>query len=478
MLRFAAAVGFFFSAVAPAVGQSGAAQVLEKHLQRAVTKASPAVAAVVVSRRPKPPDVKDLGDPENPPEYFGTGVLVEKQVLLTYFHLVRGATAIAVRLPPNGSESEPRIVAATIFAGDTRSDLATLRLAEPATAEPIELGRGESLQRGSLVACLCAPFTYGFRDAEAATAFGVVAALKRRLPAGGNESDSVKTIQQLGHQIQIDARIPAGSTGAAVVDLDGRLVGLIGDRGMSPGEALALPIDMGVRRVIEVLRRGEEAEYGLLGVTTDGRRMENNAVLFRDHTGRRETTGVPISFVTPNGPADRAGIHDEDVILAVNDQPIRDYDDMFLFIGMGMAGHEATIRVRRADSRRVETVKVRLAKYPLAEPGVATRRPASVLGLRVDYASVVSPRQQQGWRLRSDRQSDAPPMPEGVVVREVEKESPAERAGLVEYQDLITAVNGVATPTPADFYREAAKARSAGQPVILKLHGKPDVTLR
>jgi serine protease Do len=254
--------------------------------------------------------------------------------------------------------------------------------------------------------------------------------------------------------IETDARVALGSSGGALVDLDGKLVGLTTTQAALAGGdsgAFAVPIDAGIRRVIEVLRKGEEVEYGFLGVYSDTSRMRRN-------------TAVAIRGITLNSPAYRAGLHPGDVVLQVDGQPIRESDDMFLNIGLALAGREVTIQVLRPGETQPRTLKATLAKLNNPDFGVARNRPPSVRGLWVDYPSVGN---------YSGDQS----MPDGVVVREVEKGSPAEAAKLGDFTGTITEINGVAIRTPAEFYREAEKSTRAKQPIRLQLADSPPRTV-
>jgi serine protease Do len=253
--------------------------------------------------------------------------------------------------------------------------------------------------------------------------------------------------------LQTDARIQLGCSGGALLNLDGKLVGLTTAQAAMVGAetdgGFAIPINAGIRRVIDVLRKGEEVEYGFLGVATD-----------RVPFARRAERGVYLNRITPNSPADRAGLRAGEQVIAIDGQPVNDYDDMFLHIGLGMAGREIVIKTMRPGGPK-ET-RVRLAKFPLAESGKVTHWPEDVYGLRVDYVSVIS-------RTALD------PMPDGVVVREVIKDSPAEQKKLTEHTDIITEINGVPVTTPKEFYLEAEKATRHRQPVRLTLINPPRV---
>lgn len=244
---------------------------------------------------------------------------------------------------------------------------------------------------------------------------------------------------------------------AALIDLNGRLVGvttaLASLAGSDAQGGYAVPVDAGLRRVIDVLRRGEEVEYGFLGVSSG----DPDEWLYR----KPPDPGVMVTGVSPNSPAARAGLRPRDVILRVNGMPVSDFADMYHQINLGLAGRDATLLVQRPATRDPLTLTARLVKAYVPEFGEAANRPALVHGLRVDYTSVM---QRSGEMAMASQ-----PIPDGVVVREVIKDSPAASAKLIEYADVITEVNSVAVHTPAEFYTEAAKVAKGNRPLRLTL---------
>jgi len=219
----------------------------------------------------------------------------------------------------------------------------------------------------------------------------------------------------------------------------------------SPG-AQAIPLDLETHRIIEALKRGEEVEYGFLGVqlTTE----------LPDQPKRPPR----IFRVTPGSPAERAGLRANDTIVSVNGKAVRENDDLFLFVGICLAGGTARIEVERAgDVRR--TFEVKLAKFYVGGPIIAARRPAARGGLRVDYTSILA---QRGAISPWGR---APPP--GVVIREVVPNSSADKANL-QPDKIITQVNGRAVTTPAEYYAEMAKATARAELTILDSQGRPE----
>lgn len=191
-----------------------------------------------------------------------------------------------------------------------------------------------------------------------------------------------------------------------------------------------MPIDAEVRQIIAVLERGEEVSYGFLGVS-----YPND----RDY---RRGDELRLGPIVAGSPAERAGLQMNDVILAVNGRPVAEPDDLFLAIGICLAGSEARLDLRRPDGTR-RTLNVTLDKYYVPDKGIASSRPPFVHGMRVDYASVL---------MQRDKARAYQP---GVYVSEVQTDGPAEHARLHEV--VITQVNGQSVRTPGEFYRIAGK---------------------
>jgi S1-C subfamily serine protease len=376
----------------------------------------------------------NLADPNNVPEFYGSGIVLDaaEGLILTNWHVIRDATRVYVRLPGKpGSYAD-------IHAADARADLAVLRLIrKPDGLRAAPLGDGDRLRKGHFVIALSNPFAAGFADGSPSASWGVVSNLRRRAAATGpvNEADRVKPLHQYGTLIQTDARLNLGCSGGALLDLKGDLVGLTTSlAAVSGGETAggyAVPVNAGMRRVIDVLRRGEEFEYGFLGVGFNA-------------TGGNPPDGVRLTSLTLNGPAARAGVDLNDVLLSVNGVPVHDSDDLYLAIGTLAAGSEAKLLVRTGTAEPREARAV-VAKLHHGMPVIASRRPDPVFGVRVDWPKLTE---------RADLQTE---LPAGVAVREVVPDSSADRKG-IKPGDVISAVNGETPASPADFLRLARGA--------------------
>jgi serine protease Do len=494
MTRCLVLVSLAVPAAARAADPPDAARAIQTQARKVIEAAEPSVVAVVVSRTPYPgqspedvargvlgdypapieprrfmivpPEVKrlDLADPGNVANHaFGSGlVLADDGRVLTNYHLVDGATKIFVR----GAGGKGGY--ADIHAADARSDLAVLKVhAAPAGWKAAKLadarfvtspaGDPPTVRKGDFVVVLANAFAAGFPDGAASASFGMVSSLGRRaLHKTYTDNDRVRLpLYKLGGLLQTDARLGAGVSGGAVLDLDGGVIGLTSSvaavAGSDAAGGYAIPMDPHYRRIVATLLAGREVEYGFLGVSTDPYTPPGGgAVLYR---------------VTPGTPADKAGLRGgdggrelADTVVAVDGNPITDMNDLFLHVGAALADHDCAVAVLRGG--RTYTLPVRLAKFRNPQPWLASDRPPAVFGLRVDYASVLL----QDLIQAQDRMVGYAALPRGVVVKDLEPGSPAERIFKRDGDDpakwVIARVNEKLVTTPAEFY-EAAKGKAA-----------------
>jgi S1-C subfamily serine protease len=392
----------------------------------------------------------DLSNPDTVPESFGSGVVIDADgLVLTHYHVVRDATKVYVRLP------DGRGSWADIHAADPRSDLAVLRLLNRGLRplKPIKLGDGGSVRKGKLVIALANPFAAGAHDGSPSASWGIVSNVRRRnLNKPRQEEDRAKlTLHHYGTLLQTDARLNLGCSGGALVDLKGELIGLTTSlaalSGLETAGGYAVPVDGDMRRVIEVLRRGEEVSYGFLGIGLD-------------ETYRGE--GVRVARVSAGSPADAAGLGDGWRILSINGSGVQTVDDLFLKVGMQLAGTRVKLEVIPSKNDVPLTREATLAKFYVPGKIIASKKPPWVRGLRVDYASVQAIRDSLENRTSGT-------IPRGVSVREVLPHSPADGNRLQDA--VITHVNGRPVTSPAEFYREADKLKDT-DPLELTLGGR------
>jgi serine protease Do len=467
-------------------GGLASARIFESALVDAIATAEPSVVSIArlprANRDGLTPARVELAPPGGQPTEtsfvptdFGSGVILgggegsDERYVLTAAHVVFGRrsygetpaperltdTAIFVRLKTR------HVVAAELVAADQRSDLAVLRLplAEAGIpvdhASPIAFSDGQPLAKGRLVIALGNPYAIA-RDGSSSASIGIVSNTSRRpWPPRGMLSDPTEedlTIHHYGTLLHVDTRLNLGMSGGALVDLDGRLVGLTTAmaalEGYEKSAGYAVPIDRAAQRIIESLRQGYEVEYGFLGIQpgeADGAQMAQHRKLTNQATAAR------VRRVAPRSPAEQGGLRPNDIVLSVDGVDV--YSDIDLVREVGWLGPDAVARlsVLRPDENRVLEVECRLGKWPVYDESlsVATRERHSVWrGLHIDYSTA---------RKRYLPANPLSSYPAGVVIIRVDPGSPAADAGLAEGQ-FIVQVGSQNVRSPAEFQQAVSSA--------------------
>ncbi len=229
---------------------------------------------------------------------YGTGIVVAPEgLVLTALHVVDGATAIAIVLD-GGEEFTGRI-----RAWDRATDLALLEIvAKDRTFAPATLAPDHALDVGETVVAISNPFGLGTSVTK-----GVLSATDRRNIVEG----------QTAPLLQTDAAINPGSSGGALVNLRGEVIGLITAiitrSGGHQGVGLAVPAHE-LRRALERLSLGEAPPHAWLGVR-----------VLRDPV---KGQGLKVLKVAPEGPAAAAGVRDGDILKSLQGRPLGRLEDL------------------------------------------------------------------------------------------------------------------------------------------------------
>jgi serine protease Do len=214
---------------------------------------------------------------------------------------------------------------------DPLSDLALLR-SEGANLVPAELGDAEQLRVGQLVVAIGNPHGLG-----GSVTAGVVSALGRSLPARSRRTGRI-----IDNVIQTDAALNPGNSGGALADSRGRVVG-INTAIAGIGLGLAVPINEATQRVIAGLMSDGRVRRAYLGVAGGPRPVPPQA-----RAGTGSTTCVEVVEVVEGGPADRAGIRPEDLILSVNGARTERVEDLQRLMVADLIGTPVDVRILRA----------------------------------------------------------------------------------------------------------------------------------
>jgi serine protease Do len=382
-----------------------------------------------------------FGDGDIPQERreqaMGSGVIVTREGhILTNNHVVEGATEVSVFL---NERDEYR---ATLVGTDPQTDLAVLKV-EGAELAAVTLGQSSGVQIGQFVLAIGNPFGVG-----RTVTMGIVSATGR-----GN-------LGIVGYEdfIQTDAAINPGNSGGALVDQNGRLIGintaiLSGSRG-NMGIGFAVPIDM-ARTVMEQIVEQGRVVRGYLGVN-----IQDITPAMARAMNVEESRGALVSDVTQGGPAQRAGLQRGDIILTVNGEPVDDSRDLRFTIASLRPGTTARLEVLR-DGRR-QDISVDLGELPRQAQVEEPTPPrdggsAAVLGIQIQE---LTPQIRQQLQL--------PPNTTGVLVARVQPGSRAAEAGLTR-GDVIQEVNRREVRNVQEF-RRAMDAARGDQPILLLIN--------
>ncbi|MFL5241425.1 MAG: S1C family serine protease [Gemmataceae bacterium] len=270
----------------------------------------------------------------------GSGILFTPDgFLLTNHHVVGGSEQVRVRLG-DGQEVNGRVVG-----NDPWSDLAVVQ-ADAGKLPHAVLGDSTKLRVGQLVVAIGSP--YGF---ESTVTAGVVSALGRTLRSiTGHLVDNV---------IQTDAALNPGNSGGPLVDSRGMVIG-INTAIIQPAQGIcfAIPINMAKDILPQLMKHGRVVR-GYLGL--HGRAVPIPRLQARQF-GLIQETGVEVIAVEENGPADQAGIQEEDVIVNLGDHPATSIDDLHKLLMQLPVEVPSAITILRGG-RRLERM-VLPAEYP------------------------------------------------------------------------------------------------------------------
>jgi serine protease Do len=283
---------------------------------------SPSVANLRVSRRVRGGRILDGG---------GSGVVITPDgFTLTSAHVVARTEGQGRASFVDGRELEFEVVGS-----DPLSDLAVLRVDGPDLV-PAELGDAERLRVGQLVVAIGNP--HGFTGSVTA---GVVSALGRSLP-----TRSGANVRIVDNVIQTDAALNPGNSGGALADGRGRVVG-INTAVAGVGLGLAVPINAATRRIVAALMSEGRFRRAYLGIAGGPRPLPPRLARA---LGRK--SGVEIAQVVEGGPADRAGLRAEDLIVELGGTPIEDMDDLQRVVVSEVIGRAVRAKVVRGGRER------------------------------------------------------------------------------------------------------------------------------
>ena len=321
----------------PAQGQSSAAAQGQGDLVELYRRTAPSVVYIAVRVS------QGIGQ--------GSGFIVDKQggYIVTNNHVVEGAQQVRVEFFDKSG------IDAQVVGTDPDSDIAVIRVgAIPDSAPAVALGDSDKVNVGERVIAIGNPFG---REFSHTVTEGIVSALGRSLPSGqesqfgpGFSNPSI---------IQTDAAINPGNSGGPLFNMRGEVIGINtaiqSPSGSNSGIGFAVPVNQ-VKRVAPAIIAQGRYVHPYLGVQIDTATTTNQK-------GLEVPVGALIAGVTGGGPAERSGLRQNDIVTAVNGQPIFDQADLLAYLeANGRPGQPVTMTIYR--NNRSQDLQVTIGERP------------------------------------------------------------------------------------------------------------------
>jgi serine protease Do/serine protease DegQ len=350
----------------------------------------------------------------------GSGVIVDagNGYIITNHHVVEKADEIEIFLNDN------RSLKAKVVGSDPGTDIAVIQVEDAKDLVQMPLGNSDQIEVGDFVVAIGNPF-----GLQHTVTSGIVSALGRT----GISRDGYEDF------IQTDASINPGNSGGALIDLEGRLIGInsaiFSSSGGNIGIGFAIPVNIAKTIMAQLLEFGE-VRRGLLGVSISDVTAETAEALGLDD----EIQGALVQEVVSDSAAETAGIEVGDVIVAVDGDEITSASDLRTTVGLRRSGETVRIEVLREGKRRrmsatlTELSSVQQVAAGEIHPGLAGAELTNYEGQEGKFEG------------------------RGILIEAVEAGSPAALRGL-RPNDIIATVNRVRVRSVREL-REVAEDQS------------------
>ena len=262
-------------------------------------------------------------------EGTGTGFIVDRNgYILTNYHVVEKADRVKVKINGDDDEYKGRVIGY-----DQETDVAVLKIDAKRPLIPVRIGNSDSVEVGDWAIAIGSPF-----GLQATVTAGIVSATGRDLPG-----------TQFQHFLQTDAAINPGNSGGPLLNIRGEVIGIntmiATQSGTYSGIGFALPSNMVAKVYNDIIRDGRVIR-GSIGIqwSKDGSQSDTLQAFGLDH-------GVLVEVVSPTGPAGKAGIKPDDIVLALNDHPVKNGNELTDKVADLPIGSTALLTVDRNGKR-------------------------------------------------------------------------------------------------------------------------------
>ncbi|MEJ2030077.1 MAG: Do family serine endopeptidase [Maritimibacter sp.] len=373
---------------------------------------------------------------------LGSGVIVGDGLVVSNFHVVDNATDIRVVL------SDRREYEGEVVLADEQADLAVIRLPDAADLPSLDFADSDAVEVGDLVLAIGNPFGVGQTVSS-----GIVSGLARTGRGGGAYNAG-------GYFIQTDAPINPGNSGGALVDMQGRLVGIntqiVTRSGGSNGIGFAIPANL-VKRVVAQADNGEASfTRPWAGVTVQPVDADIAEAL-----GLDRPHGVMVQSVSDSSPFAEAGIEPGDVILTMAGQPVNAPGELGFRLSLQELGSMLDVTYLRDGQEQQASVEMRAASSAVEQMG---GEPLTVTAHGPFEGLVVqelNPALADQLGLRSDV--------DGVIVLGAKQ---AVRNRHFQLGDVISRINGMDIRSMDDFIKASSEDRNSWKVLINRRGGR------
>ena len=371
---------------------------------------------------------------------LGSGVIVDsKGYILTNNHVVDKADKIRVNLM---GDPETVTYTATVVGTDAETDLAVIKIDAKKPLPAAKLGNSDSMNVGDWVLAIGSPFGLN----ETVTA-GIVSAIGRNIVPN----------RQFESFIQTDAAINPGNSGGPLVNMNGEVIGIntaiYTSGGGYQGVGFAMPSNTVVNVYNQLIGPEHKVSRGSIGVQFNA--VPNPAVA----RVYGVNSGVTIASITPNGPAEKAGLKTGDTIVSVNGKPIKNGDELVADISSLKPGSTAKLGYIRSGKEQTAEVTIADRSKLFAsrlggeeQQGEEGQPQESKFGVT---AHNITPEMANRYQL---------PNTKGVIVQDVKPDGFGDTAGLSR-GDVILEINKQPVNNEDDFRRIESQTKS-GQDVV------------
>ena len=378
---------------------------------------------------------KDFFDPrfDRRREYtsLGSGVIIDgkKGLILTNSHVIQKTGTIKVVL------QDEREFEAQVVGADPDTDLAVLKIDSDQYLPAIKMGASDDLMIGETVIAIGNPF--GFSHTVTT---GVISAINR----------SIRASERVYHNfIQIDASINPGNSGGPLLNINGDLVGInTAIYAKAQGIGFAIPISKARKIISDLIQYGEVIQ-AWIGITVQN--IDEKLARYLKIPAKK---GVIVTSVEPASPAQKAGVQEGDIILAIDSQKFNSIGDYYS-AAKGLAAGD-TIEAKIWRDGRKKTVVVKTRVFPI---GLAEELAYRLLGIKVQD---LTKKRRKRYRIAAGK---------GVMISEIQKKSDLADIG-AKTGDVIRKIDDYTIENSEDFKKAIIKFRNKKSVVLLLQRGE------